>query len=69
MDTYETLMLHDYGFYQFEKFRNYTQHKDVCDYLKPLFENRDQFVAFDESSQIISACMQYYELRIKNKSY
>jgi hypothetical protein len=23
MDTYETLMLHDYGFYKFEKFTNY----------------------------------------------
>ncbi len=42
MDTYETLMLHDYGFYKFEKFKNYTQNwSEDLPYLQPLFTSRD----------------------------
>ena len=26
-DAYETMMMHDYGFYQFEKYENYLDHK------------------------------------------
>ena len=26
-DAYETMMMHDYGFYQFEKFQNYLDYK------------------------------------------
>ena len=50
MDTYETLMLHDYGFYRFEKFENFTQNRSVNKtYLQPLFESREQWVTYDES--------------------
>ena len=70
MDTYETLMLHDYGFYKFEKFKNYTQNwSEDLPYLQPLFTSRDQYITYDESSQMITACMEYYDLRIKNKIY
>jgi len=70
MDTYETLMLHDYGFYKFEKFKNFTEHRNQgFPYLQPLFSSRDQNIAYDESSQMITACMKYYELKLKNKDY
>ena len=70
MDTYETLMLHDYGFYKFEKFKNFTEHRsEGLPYLQPLFSSRDQNITYDESSQMISACMKYYELKLKNKDY
>lgn len=70
MDTYETLMLHDYGFYKFEKFKNYTEHRNEGHpYLQPLFASRDQNITYDESSQMITACMKYYELKLKNKDY
>lgn len=28
-DAYETMMMHDYGFYQFEKYENYLDHKTL----------------------------------------
>ena len=43
-DVYETLMLHDYGFYQFARFKNYVDHgKDGEAYpqLAPLFTTRE----------------------------
>lgn len=50
-DVYETLMLHDYGFYQFAKFKNFIDHNGVeHEHLKPLFETREQFQIYDECS-------------------
>lgn len=62
-------MLHDYGFYQFAKFKNYIDHKGKESelQLEPLFESRDQFHYYDECSQLIGACFQFLELRLKNK--
>ena len=48
-DVYETLMLHDYGFYKFEKFENFIDHNQkekkeddqLKDHIKPLFATRD----------------------------
>ena len=43
-EAYETLMMHDYGFYKFEKYDNYLDAKEKGD-LKgkngPIFENRE----------------------------
>ncbi len=70
MDTYETLMLHDYGFYKFEKFTNYVSHRGQnLTHLKPIFETRFQYLRYDECSQLITAFMKYYDLRIRNKEY
>ena len=68
-------MLHDYGFYKFEKFENYIDNNEKVEkdetksknHLKPLFETRDQFMRYDECSQMIGACFQLLELRLKNK--
>ena len=67
-DVYETLMLHDYGFYKFAKFANYIEDRAVeCTYLKPLFRTREQFHSYDACSQLIGACFQFLDLRLKNK--
>lgn len=45
-------MLHDYGFYKFEKFDNYLNAKErasIESYLMPIFEQRSQFVNYDEA--------------------
>jgi len=63
-------MLHDYGFYKFEKFENYMDNKedgDTKEHLKPLFQSRDQFLRYDECSQMIGACFALLELRMKAK--
>ena len=67
-DVYETLMLHDYGFYKFAKFQNFIEDRAVeCQYLKPLFKSREQFHIYDECSQLIGACFGFLDLRLKNK--
>lgn len=49
-DAYETLMLHDYGFYKFEQFQNFLSHKHLNQpYLQPIFNERTQFINYDES--------------------
>lgn len=67
-EAYEQLMLHDYGFYKFEKFQSYTQNKNLK-HSKPLFETRQQWLVYDECQQVISSFMQYYDLKIKQKDY
>ena len=71
--------MHDYGFYKFEKFENYTDSVDAlaaaensqevpeCNVALPLFQERNQFLRYDECSQLIGACMQFMELRLKDK--
>ena len=69
-DVYETLMLHDYGFYKFAKFKNYIDHhtlEEDNENLQPLFKTREQFHCYDECSQLIGSCFQFLDLRLKNK--
>lgn len=61
-------MLHDYGFYKFEKFANYLDSPESQG-LKPLFTTREQFLRYDECSQLIGACFQFLDLRLKCKAY
>ena len=65
-------MLHDYGFYKFEKFDNYIQNSESIsrekDHLMSLFKTEAQFQRYDECSQMIGACYQLLEMRLKNKA-
>jgi hypothetical protein len=67
-EVYETLMLHDYGFYKFEKFDNYLTGPEK-DHLRPLFTTRVQFLVYDECSLMIGCCFQFLELRLRSKEY
>ena len=64
-------MLHDYGFYKFEKCINYIEHRKDLEqpHLKPLFASREQYIYYDECSQFITACMRFFDLRIRSKEY
>ena len=76
-DVYETLMLHDYGFYKFASFKNYIDHHaeeeaesqdpDGETQFQPLFKTREQFHSYDECSQLIGSCFLFLDLRLKNK--
>jgi len=49
-DAYETLLIHDYGFYKFESFRNYLANKEEgLPFLQPIFRERAELVEYDES--------------------
>jgi len=45
-------MLHDYGFYKFEKFSNYIENKDDLEgtIVKPLFATRTDWLRYDDCS-------------------
>lgn len=65
-------MLHDYGFYKFEKFDNYINgltSSEQNTHLQPLFATRKQFIIYDECSKIIGCCFQFLDLRLRSKEY
>ena len=35
--------------------------------LQPIFQNREDFLNYDESNQVISACFDYLQMNLKKK--
>ena len=35
--------------------------------MKPIFENKEDFINYDETNQIISACFEYMAIHLKKK--
>ena len=67
-DTYEKLMLNDYGFYSFVKRRNYLQNRDEnLYYLKPIFDTREQWIEFDDAMLLKVCIEQMLAMRIRRK--
>ena len=67
-DTYEKLMLNDYGFYTFVKRRNYLLNKEEnLYYLKPIFETREQWIEFDDAVLLKLCVEQMLAMRIRRK--
>jgi hypothetical protein len=80
-DAYETMMMHDYGFYEFQKYENYLDQKEKKEKAElegeefeektwlstPLFESREQLVIHDECYQIMCSNFEFLGLRLKKK--
>ncbi|CAI2364487.1 unnamed protein product [Moneuplotes crassus] len=67
-DTYEQLMLNDYGFYTFVRNRNYLMNKDEnLLYLKPIFEERQQWIDFDDAALLKICIEEMLNMRIRRK--
>ncbi|CAI2364042.1 unnamed protein product [Moneuplotes crassus] len=67
-DTYEQLMLNDYGFYTFVRNRNYLMNKDEnLYYLKPIFEKRQQWIDFDDAALLKICIEDMLKMRIRRK--
>ena len=74
-EAYETLMMHDYGFYRFEQYHNYLGYKDLLSQNKhqgyfenkPIFETRDQFITYDLCYQVTCSCFDFLGYRLKRK--
>eukprot|EP00347_Sterkiella_histriomuscorum_P003951 403362310 len=69
-DAYETLLDHDYGFYRYESFKNYLSNRESDpnnDNLKPIFQCREDFLAFDEASQVIGSTFEFLQMGLKRR--